>query len=135
MDFAVDCIAPGKQDLDTPAAIHRLIMCFYARVLRQPALQPFFNAARLTDRLPMIEAYWERMLLDGQSYRRNMVNVHREIHRRRAIDPAAFDSWLSLFVETVDREFSGPKSERAKFLARAIIGNLRRILLNSSPTA
>lgn len=121
-----------KPDLDTPAAIHRLVTCFYARVLEHPALRPYFDAARLTGRLPVIEAYWERMLLGGQRYRRNMVNVHREIHRRRAIGPAAFDSWLSLFVETVDREFTGPKAERAKFLARAIIGNLRRILSTSS---
>ncbi|MDE2150564.1 MAG: group III truncated hemoglobin [Gammaproteobacteria bacterium] len=130
---APDLRGARKGDLDTPDAIAALVQQFYAKVLRHPGLRPFFNPAHLSRQMPVIEAYWERMLLGGARYRRNMVNAHREIHRRRRISSADFDSWLVSFVDTVDQCFAGPRAERAKFLARAIIGNLRRILPPDSP--
>lgn len=133
MMTALDVRDARKGDLDTPDAIAVLVHRFYAKVLRHTGLRPFFDPAHLSRQMPVIEAYWERMLLGGARYRRNMVNVHREIHRRRRISPADFDNWLALFVETVDQCFAGPKAERAKFLARAIIGNLRRLLPPDSP--
>lgn len=119
-----------KGDLDTPAAIHRLVIRFYGEVLHHPDLKPFFDPAKLTCHLSIIETYWERMLLGGTRYHRNMVKMHREIHRQRKFRSVDFDHWLELFIEAVDQGFAGPKAERAKFLARAITANLRRILLS-----
>ena len=121
--------AESNVDLDSDAAIRRLVENFYAQVLRHPSLHVYFDPAALRRHLSIIEAYWQRMLLGGKRYRRNMVNVHRDIHRRLPIAEADFGHWLMLFTATVDADFAGPKAERAKFLARTIIVNLKRLLL------
>lgn len=126
--------ADAKVDLDTPAAIRTLVARFYGKVLLDPALQRVFDPVLLHRHIPLIEAYWEKMLLHGTGYHRNMVRVHQEEHRKRDFLPGDFDRWLELFVETVDEGFAGPKAERAKTLAHYIIANLRRILLASPQT-
>ncbi len=124
----------AKADLDTPAAIHTLATRFYGKVLRDPALRRVFDPVLLDRHMAFIEAYWEKMLLGGTRYHRNMIRVHQDAHRQRNFRPSDFDRWLALFVETIDEGFAGPKAERAKFLARYIIANLRRILLASPQT-
>lgn len=125
----------SRTDLDTLEAIQTLVARFYKKVLPDPALQRVFDPVLLERHMPFIEAYWEKMLLGGTRYHRNMVRVHEEAHRRHDFHPGDFDRWLELFIETVDQDFAGPKAERAKSLAHFIIANLRRIILDSPHAA
>lgn len=127
--------AAPRTDLDTADAIRLLTTRFYAKVLHDPALQRVFDPVLLERHMPFIQAYWEKMLLGGTDYHRNMVRVHQQAHERREFLSGDFDRWLALFVETVDQGFVGPKAERAKSLAHFIIANLRRIILEPSQAA
>lgn len=122
-------------DLDTPASISRFVDGFYARITVDPLLAPlFFEHAEvdLEVHLPRIKAYWEKMLLGDDSYRRHMMRKHREVHRRHPFGDAHYARWVKTFEETLDQGYRGPFAERARTLARRVAGNMRRNLESAS---
>ncbi|MEQ9465521.1 MAG: group III truncated hemoglobin, partial [Haliea sp.] len=73
-----------KPDLDSRAHIEACIDLFYARLLVDPQLAPFFlEVARidLAVHLPHIKDYWCKLLLGEQGYRRHTMEIHRRLHR------------------------------------------------------
>lgn len=122
--------APAR-DLDHPEAVSELVDAFYRKVLADPTLAPvFLHVARvdLDEHLPIIEAFWRRMLLGHRSYARNMVARHAAVHARFGLRQRHFDRWLALFIQTVDERFAGPYAERARRLAATIARNLHDYL-------
>lgn len=120
-----------RQDIDDGADVALLVDSFYDRVLADPMLAPIFTeiaAINLDEHLPRIKAFWRKMLLQESGYDRNMVAHHARIHVRFPLQRHHFDRWLTLFYETVDSNFMGPRAERAKSLATTIARNLERNL-------
>lgn len=114
-------------DLDNPAAIHRMVQLFYARLLDDPLMRPVFMevaGVHLADHLPLIEGYWCKMLLGEDTYHRNMVYHHEQVHDRMALSEAHFEQWFAHFNATLDNYFAGPYTEKARALARKILHNL-----------
>lgn len=119
------------RDLDAPEAIDALVERFYARVLRDPLLAPLFTEVagiNLHEHLPRIKAYWYKMLLGAPGYRRSMMAKHRAVDARRRFEACHYERWLLLFEEALDEGARGPVTERARGLARRIVGNMRRNL-------
>ena len=115
-------------DLDSPARIRAFIEAFYARVLADGKLAPIFldvAAIDLDKHIPIICAYWEKLILGADSYRRHTMNIHRALHAKQKLEPADFERWLALFCTTLDAGFSGPHAERARQVARHIARNLQ----------
>ena len=120
-----------KPDLDHPAAISALVDRFYARVLSDPTLAPVFTEVARIDldtHIPTIKAFWRKMLLGDPAYARNMVARHAAVHARFPLRARHFDRWLTLFTQTVERDFAGPYADRARTLAARIAANLERNL-------
>ena len=46
-------------------------------------------------------------------------------HLALPVEKTHFDSWVTLFTRTVDRQFAGPHAEEAKRLARNIAGTFQ----------
>jgi hemoglobin len=123
--------ADPRQDIDHRAAVAPLVDSFYDRVLSDPMLAPIFTdiaAIELDQHLLRIKAFWGRMLLHEPGYDRNMVAHHARIHARFSLQRYHYDHWLTLFHETVDAGFPGPRSEYARSLATTIARNLERHL-------
>ena len=118
-------------DLDSPERIRAFIEAFYARVLADERLAPIFldvAGIELAKHLPLICAYWEKLILGADSYRRHTMNIHRALHAKRALDPRDFERWLALFCATLDAGFSGPHAERAREVAGHIARNMQAAL-------
>ena len=116
------------QDLDSPEQIRRFVEAFYERLLADEVLAPIFlDVAGIDIRRHFghIRAYWEKLLLGAEDYRRHTMNIHRALHARRALRPSDFERWLSYFEETLDAGFAGPRTERARAIARSIAGNMQ----------
>ncbi|MDX1634463.1 MAG: group III truncated hemoglobin [Marinobacter sp.] len=79
---------------------------------------------RLEEHLPLIEAYWRKMLLGQRGYSRHMIHHHERIHDRSALTQRHFRRWLMHFEATLDENFDGPYTDRARTLARRIMANL-----------
>ncbi|MEP5322080.1 group III truncated hemoglobin, partial [Marinobacter alexandrii] len=103
----------------------------YARLLMDPQLAPIFLDVAQIDlnaHLPLIKAYWRKLLLGDTDYQRHTMNIHRAVHVRRSLQPADFQRWLDLFMATVDEYFEGSQAERAKRIAQAIAANMQKSL-------
>ena len=81
-------------------------------VLDTPALREQYNA-----NLPKLTAFWCRALLGLPGYSGNPFRAHADVHERSSFTPAHFERWLSLFYETLELGWIGPRADRAAALA------------------
>ena len=125
-------MASKLPDMDSPANVERFVDLFYQRMLADEELAPIFldvAAVDLDVHLPHIKDYWRKLLLGETAYRRHTMNIHRQLHGKRALTPADFYRWLALFTRTVDEHYAGERAERAKRVAAAIAANMQKSLL------
>ena len=111
--------APTR-DLDSPTEIAEMVRRFYADVAMDDLLGPMFNdVARVdwSEHLPKLTAFWCRALLDLPGYVGNPFRAHALVHAKQAFTHAHFERWLSLFHETLELGWTGPRADRAAELA------------------
>ena len=121
-----------KPDMDSRANIERFVDLFYERMLADEILAPIFVDVAEIDlavHLPHIKDYWCKLLLREQGYQRHTMNIHRQLHGKRALREEDFERWLAFFVTTVDANFQGPYAERARQVAASIAANMKKSLL------
>lgn len=107
-----------KKDIESRADIEVLVNQFYNKVNQDILLAPVFSHVDWQHHLPIMYNFWSSMLLGDQSYQGNPFQKH--IHL--AIDSRHFIQWLTLFTETVDKNFAGFKADEVKSRARNIAG-------------
>ena len=115
-------------DLDSRPQIEAFVDRFYQRMLADTELAPIFldvAAIDLDVHLPHIKNYWCKLLLGERGYRRHTMNIHRQLHGKRALLSADFERWLTLFQGTVDGGWQGERAERAKRVAASIAANMQ----------
>ncbi len=120
--------AAARADLDSPERVAAFVDAFYARVFADPRLAPLFlDVARIDParHLPLIRAYWEKLLLGRPGYQRHTMDIHRALHARRPLHDEDFARWLELFRATLDDGFAGPGAERAWRVAQRVAANMR----------
>ena len=118
-------------DLDNRARVEQFIDAFYRELLADPVLAPIFidtAAIDLPVHLSHIKDYWCKLLLGETDYRRHTMNIHRAVHKKRPLETADFERWLTLFITTLESNYSGPRAERASRLAGAIATNMQASL-------
>lgn len=121
-----------RPDLDSRQNIEFFVDRFYEGLLADEQLAPIFVDVAEIDlavHLPHIKDYWCKLLLGEKGYQRHTMNIHRQLHTKRALHPRDFQRWLDFFVSTVDAHFAGERSERAKQVAAAIAANMEQSLL------
>lgn len=110
-------------DLDSPEEIAEMVRRFYADVAQDDLLGPIFNdVAQVdwSDHLPKLTAFWCRALLSMPGYSGNPYSKHLAVHAREPFTAEHFERWLSLFEDTIDTRWSGPRCEHAKSFARHV---------------
>ena len=120
-----------KPDLDTPEHIAAFVEAFYECLLNDDRLAPIFTDVAnidIREHFPRIRAYWEKLLLGKNDYHRHTMNIHRELNAKQALLADDFTQWLGYFVYVADRDFSDPKTERAKQIATTISQNMRKVI-------
>ncbi len=118
-------------DLDSKLHIQQFIEAFYAKILADRVLAPIFLDVAEIDldkHLPLIRRYWEKLLLGDDDYNRHTMNIHRALHGQRELRKEDFDRWLSLFCDSLDEAYTGPRADRARQVATAIAANMQRSL-------
>ncbi len=108
---------PGLTDIETRADCERLVRAFYGRALTDDLIGFLFTDIAKLDlegHIPEITSFWETILLGAQSYSGGAFRPHAEINAQVRLKSGHFERWLSLWRQTVDEEFSGPRAELAK---------------------
>ena len=111
--------APTR-DLDTRVEIAEMVRRFYTDVAQDDLLGPMFNDVAGVDwaeHLEKLTDFWCRALLGTRGYHGNPLRAHALIHDRCAFTAPHFEQWLTLFYDTLDHGWAGPRTERARRLA------------------
>ena len=96
-----------------------LVDSFYARVQEDELLGPVFNDVARVDwahHLPTMYSFWSTMLFRTATYKGRPWPKHAPL----PVGQEHFERWLSLFCQTVDGLFAGPKAREAKGFALSI---------------
>ncbi|EKB48900.1 group III truncated hemoglobin [Cecembia lonarensis] len=108
------------QEINSRVEVSVLVKTFYGKVRTNPILGPVFNGIvedwdshleRLTD-------FWEMVLLHSGpgAGKFSPVPVHKEVDVKmdHQIQEVHFNTWLTLWFETIDMLFKGEVAEYAK---------------------
>lgn len=110
-------------DITNRADLLKLMRSFYQKLLGDPSISYLFtDIARidLDHHLPVLVDFWDNILFGSDTYRRNAMQPHMDLHAKSPILPSHFDTWLNYFSATVDELFSGETAFRAKERALSI---------------
>jgi hemoglobin len=106
-------------DITTENHIKILVDSFYNKVNTDSLLSPIFNNVAHVDwqkHLPLLYQFWSTLLFRSNTYQGRPWPKHALL----PVSVEHFDRWISLFKETVDEHFSGPKATEAKNTAASI---------------
>ena len=112
-----------KPDITTRADIEQLVTTFYDRVKPNREIGFIFTEIahmNWEEHIPIIVDFWETILLDNPVYKKNAMEVHYELNKRFPLQKVHFETWLTLFCQTVDELFEGAKADLAKKRAKSI---------------
>lgn len=106
----------AKTDILNIDDVKLLVDTFYAKVRDNELLSTVFNKV-IGDNWPAhlekMYGFWQTLLLDTPAYSGSPFLKHAKL----PIAKEHFDTWMSLFNETVDEYFTGEKANEAKWRA------------------
>ena len=117
-----------QKDITTQADIIELVNAFYKKVQNNELIGPIFNEVvkdHWDEHLPKMYKFWGSVLLGSGEYNGNPMRKHVTLSQQFPLGHQHFESWLTLWNETVDEHFSGTKAEEAKVRADSIAGIMR----------
>ena len=106
-----------KTDICNRKDIEQLVDTFYDRVKADNTIGYLFNdVARVNweEHLPKMYNFWENILFFTGNYSGSPMAVHRELHKKSTMSEQHFRHWNTLFADTVDSLFTGPKADEIK---------------------
>jgi hemoglobin len=109
----------ASRDISTAEDVRTLVDSFYSKVTRDELLGPIFNDVAQVEwatHLPVMYRFWEWMLLGAGIYQGAPFPKHAVL----PVQKEHFARWLTLFMESVDAHFCGPKAAEAKGRAASI---------------
>lgn len=115
----------NKKDIETFEDIKLLVDSFYALVREDDFIGPIFSEQiqdRWPDHLNTMYTFWETLLLGNHTYTGKPFPPHAQL----PIDQQHFERWLSLFEKTLNKLFSGKKTEEAIWRAQNIATMFQR---------
>lgn len=121
-----------KKDIESREELEEFLKAFYKKAFADELIGHFFTEVvplDLKTHIPVIANFWESIVFNKPSYRKNVMEVHQHIHHLSKIQKQHLDGWVKLFTETLEENFEGPKTELMKQRARSI-ATLMDIKLN-----
>lgn len=117
-----------KNDIQNRADLLKLVTVFYTKLLADPAINYLFAEVvnkGIDHHLEVLVDFWEHMLFQQDTYRKNAMQPHLELHARSPLTATHFDTWLTYFHQSVDELFEGDIAFRAKERATSIATVMR----------
>ena len=111
------------KDITNRNDLEKLFTSFYALAMEDDLISHFFTeviSIHLPSHLPHILDFWEANLWGKVGYKKNVLQVHLDIHKKSNMEYVHFDQWLKLLNQCVDAKFEGTSAERLKTNALSI---------------
>ena len=116
--------------------IRTLVMDFYAKIINDDIVGPFFTAKLGEDinselwqtHLETIVGFWTSLAFGEPRYNGNLFLPHTQLGQLKR---ETFEQWLKLFAETLDEVYVERIAESFKERSQIIAGNFMRNLMIS----
>lgn len=111
------------KDISNRNDLEKLFKSFYALAMKDELIGHFFTKVipiDLPNHLPHILDFWEANIWGKAGYKKNVLQVHLDIHQKSNMEYAHFDQWLKLLNECVDANYKGTYAEKLKTNALSI---------------
>ncbi|UYW01609.1 group III truncated hemoglobin [Flavobacterium agricola] len=106
-----------KKDIETRDDVVLLVDVFYNKVGLNPLIGPIFHGILKNDWQPHLNKmynFWETVLFENtHTYNGAPFPPHRDL----PLDQIHFDTWITIFKETVAENFDGPRADEALWRA------------------
>ena len=117
----------------TPENIRKLVMSFYAKIIKDDIVGPFFIAKLGDDmsnehwvtHLEVIVGFWTSLALGKPTYSGSLFLPHTQLGDLKR---ETFEQWLKLFAETLDEVYVKAIADKFKERSTIIAGNFMRNL-------
>jgi hemoglobin len=121
-----------KKDIGNREELEEFLRSFYKKAFADELIGKFFTEVvplDLATHIPVIADFWEAIIFNKHSYKKNVMEVHRHIHDLSQIKKEHLERWVKIFTGTIDEYFEGSRAELMKQRA-ASIATLMDIKLN-----
>ncbi len=105
-----------NKDITNLEDIKLMVDSFYDKVKSDPLIGPIFIGVirdRWPEHLQKLYRFWQTVLFEERTYSGSPFAPHASM----PLEKKHFETWLRLFYETVDQNFSGIKADEAKWRA------------------
>jgi len=112
-----------KKDIASREDLLLLVTRFYEKLLSDNSISYLFTDVaeiKLEHHLPVLVDFWDSILFQSDTYRKNAMQPHLDLHTKSPLQPRHFETWLLYFKEAVDEYFAGEKAFLAKERATSI---------------
>jgi hemoglobin len=112
-----------KEDIKDRDNLFILVEKFYEKLLSDHSINYLFTDIAKIDlahHLPVLVDFWDSILFQSDTYQKNAMQPHINLHHKSPLQPQHFETWLRYFNETVDELFEGEKAFLAKERALSI---------------
>jgi hemoglobin len=112
-----------KTDIRNREDLLKLVTSFYDKLLKDNSINYLFTEVAkidLTHHLDVLVDFWDNILFQKDTYRKNAMQPHLNLHQKSPLQKQHFDLWLKYFNNTVDELFEGEKAFLAKERALSI---------------
>jgi hemoglobin len=113
-----------KKDIENRDDIYLLVKTFYGKLMADDVMCHFFedfkNPIHLETHLQTLVDFWDNILFYSGGYRKNAMQPHLDLHKKKPFKPIHFDRWLSSFNSAVDELYNGDLAHAAKSRALSI---------------
>jgi hemoglobin len=105
------------RDIQTREDLHLLMSEFYKKLLADSKINFIFTEVAKIDLEPHLldlVDFWEQLLFDTGSYRKNVLQIHKDVNQKLKLSEEHFTIWLHYFNTTIDENFEGQIAENMK---------------------
>jgi hemoglobin len=111
------------KDIASREDILVLMKSFYQKLLNDSTISYIFTDVAKIDleaHLPILVDFWDMVLFQSDTYRKNALQLHMHLHKQSPFKPQHFYTWLNYFNQTVDELFEGEMAFMAKQRAKSV---------------
>ncbi len=111
------------KDIVTREDLELLMNDFYSKLLNDVQIGYIFTEVaqiNLKKHLPVLVDFWEQTLFYRGGYKNNVLQIHKDLNEKTALNAGHFQIWLAYFNKTVDENFKGEFAEKIKVKALSI---------------
>ena len=112
-----------KKDISSRTDLLLMVSNFYKKLLADDSINYLFTdiaKINLEHHLTVLVDFWDSILFQSDTYQKNAMQPHINLHQKSPLLPQHFETWLRYFNETVDELFEGEKAFLAKERALSI---------------